>query len=899
MTAASVPIRTPDQRLRIFVSSTLQELAEERQAVKEAIQRICLTPVMFELGARAHPPRDLYRAYLAQSDVFVGIYWQRYGWVAPSETISGLEDEYGLARAMPKLIYIKRAETREERLQGLISRIQNDDKVSYRPFRDAAELKQLVQDDLALMLTERFTSSTAESSDESVALAEAPPRYLPPVERGELIGREQLTSSIADLIAKSDTGCLTLTGPGGTGKTRLGIYAANALADRFPDGVFYVPLASVRNGRDVVPAIVSALDLHVTPTGAGPEKLLVAFLRTRRALLVLDNFEQVLDAAGDISRVLAACPHLKVLITSREALRIRSERELPVPPLAHERDAQTVTPAMQLFAERAQEILPDFRVDDDNRAAVAEICRRLDALPLAIELAAARVRVLSPQAMLQRLDKSLALLTSTRRDLPERQQTLRGALDWSHQLLSPDEQVFFRRLGIFADSFTEEGAAAVVGDAALDALQGLTSLVEKSLLVRAEVSGQVRFHMLETVREFARERVAEAGEERDAHARHAAWITRLLAAAYDSLDRANKRIRAFEQLALEEGNVRDAFSFLCGAQGDREKAWELLCHLAWARHNQLRGIEVRAAYDALRPAGEAADPVVAAAALGMAAWAVYGTPSAATLQDLERSVTVLEAHGERRFLPGICIAHGMALAALDPPRAPPALERALALCVETNLHAHEYWARAIRCVYFMTSGQLELADRAAEELIATSTRHEETDGITFGMTLKARLQLMRGDLASARESFANATAYIRPRGATYGRVDALAGLASVALAQGDDVAARAVIEELVHFTGRLNGAMGAELVWGALAYLLAKSGERDRALRVLEVIPRGVENPPPALKMQLDPSGALSKATGEARALLSDPEPLAPELVDIEAALRAALGVSRTSSTAV
>src|SRR5207237_544350 len=159
-------------------------------------------------------------------------------------------------------------------------------------------------------------------------------------------------------------------------------------------------------------------------------------------------------------------------------------------------------------------------------------------------------------------------------------------------------------------------------------------------------------------------------------------------------------------------------------------------------------------------------------------------------------------------------------------------------------------------LYFMMSGQQELADRAADELIASSMRHDEPDGVTFGMTTKARLQLMRGDLAAARESFANATVYARPRGGTYGRADALSGLAGVALAQGDEVAARAVIEELVHFSARRNGTLNVELVWGTLAYLLARGGEKDRALRVLEVIPRGVENPPPALKMQLDPTGA-------------------------------------------
>src|SRR5262245_52171775 len=218
-------IRTPDQRLRVFVSSTLEELSAERAAVAEAVRAIRLTPVMFELGARPHPPRDLYRAYLAQSDIFVGIYWQRYGWVAPSETISGLEDEYRLSGPMTKLIYIKRADAREARLGELILRIEADDRVSYRSFADADELRELVTDDLAVMLTERFTTATGApggGADSTFAHAPAepgapteadiPPRYELPLERGELIGRAPLVASIADLLGRAEVGIVTLTG---------------------------------------------------------------------------------------------------------------------------------------------------------------------------------------------------------------------------------------------------------------------------------------------------------------------------------------------------------------------------------------------------------------------------------------------------------------------------------------------------------------------------------------------------------------------------------------------------------------------------------------------------------------------------------------------------------------
>ena len=216
------------------------------------------------------------------------------------------------------------------------------------------------------------------------------------------------------------------------------MHIAHALGASFPDAAFYVPLAGVRNARDVIPAIVSTLEIQSPSSGGDPQKLLLGFLRARHALLVLDNFEHVLEASPAVQNLLATCPHLKVLVTSREALHIRGEHELPVPPLPHDAGGGC-TPAMTLFEERAREVRPDFCIDDHNRAAVAELCRRLDALPLAIELAAARVRVLSPQAMLPRLDKSLSLLSGGKRDLPERHQTLRATLEWSLALLRLEE----------------------------------------------------------------------------------------------------------------------------------------------------------------------------------------------------------------------------------------------------------------------------------------------------------------------------------------------------------------------------------------------------------------------------------------------------------------------------
>src|SRR5689334_21661014 len=243
--ATSAPaIRTPDQRVRVFVSSTLQELAPERAAARDAITHLRLTPILFELGARPHPPRALYRAYLEQSDIFVAIYWERYGWVAPGMEISGLEDEYQLCGEKPRLIYVKDpAPNREPGLRDLLHRVQVDDAVSYQHFTTADELRELVENDLAILLTERFEQGRA-----ALPLPSAPPtrpHHNLPAERSPIIGRDQESATICDLLQRSDVGLVTLTGPGGTGKTRLALHVATQLLDFFADGVFFVSLAAI------------------------------------------------------------------------------------------------------------------------------------------------------------------------------------------------------------------------------------------------------------------------------------------------------------------------------------------------------------------------------------------------------------------------------------------------------------------------------------------------------------------------------------------------------------------------------------------------------------------------------------------------------------------------------
>jgi predicted ATPase/transcriptional regulator with XRE-family HTH domain len=366
-----------------------------------------------------------------------------------------------------------------------------------------------------------------------------------------LLGRNQEVRAVCSLLLRDGVQLVTLTGPPGSGKTRLGIQVAADLLDRFEDGAYFVDLAPISDPGLVVSTIAQVLGVQ---HGVGRPLLddIVDSLRGRRLVLVLDNFEQILAAAAVADTLVRACPRLSILVTSRAPLQVRSEHEYPVPPLALPDSRRSFTPealarygAVALFVERATAIKPDFVLNNANAPVVAEVCARLDGLPLAIELAAARIRLLSPEAILPRLAHGLTLLTGGRRDLPPRQQTLRGAIAWSYDLLPAAKQRLFRRLSVFIGGATLDAAEAVCHDdpksraepalsvakgqaARVDLLDAIASLVDSNLMRSEELLvGEPRFWMLETIREYGLEQLGAAGEEATVRRRHLGWCADL------------------------------------------------------------------------------------------------------------------------------------------------------------------------------------------------------------------------------------------------------------------------------------------------------------------------------------------------------------------------------------
>jgi predicted ATPase/transcriptional regulator with XRE-family HTH domain len=441
----------------------------------------------------------------------------------------------------------------------------------------------------------RLAPAEAWSGDQDLAApttaSPGPPSARPrlPVPPTALIGREaELAAATAQLDpARSSVRLLTLTGPGGVGKTRLGLAVAAALADAYADGVFFVDLAPLHDARLVAATIARVLQVPGSG-GRSARELLLEYLRDRQVLVILDNFEHLLEAASLMAELLATCSRLAMLVTSRTALRLRSEQRFVVGPLITPPDdalsveATRAAPAVQLFVERTRAISPDFALDANNARAVGAICRRLEGIPLAIELVAARAELLGPQALLRRLERGMPLQMSGPPDLPERQRTLQHTLAWSHELLEVAEQTVFRRLAVFAGGWTLEAAEAVCSDSTVtedDVLDVLGRLVDKSLVEINRADPSSRYRLLEIVRDYAIERLQESGELEALRARHLNWCVTMAEHAEAALDNPDAALW-FNQLDSELDNLRMALEW-SETSGHTETGLRLAGALRW------------------------------------------------------------------------------------------------------------------------------------------------------------------------------------------------------------------------------------------------------------------------------------------------------------------------------
>jgi predicted ATPase len=784
-------IATPDQRLRVFVSSTLTELADERRAVRDAVTRLRLTPVMFELGARPYPPRDLYRSYLQQSDVFIGIYGERYGWVAPDMTISGLEDEFVLSTGMPRLLYLKDdAPNREPRLTELIGRMWAGGDTSTTPYRTADELGELVADDLAVLLSERFAEA-----------APAPPGLAAgwlPTPDAPLVDRAGERALIAGMLRDPAVRLVTVTGPGGTGKTRLALAVAQEFVpDR--DAVYWVDLQPLRDPAAVPSAVAAAVG--VVAEGSCPVLELVADrLAGRRVLLVVDNAEQVLGAAPDLGRLLSRCPGTQLLVTSRSLLGLRGEHDVPLGPLdvppewEFRPDVVRTSPAVELFAARARRADPAFAITERTAGPVAEVVRRLEGLPLALELVAARVRTLPPTVLLRRLGGELDPALDLRGpdvDAPDRQRSLRDAIAWSYDLLAEPERALLARLSVCAGGCaldTAEAIGTIDGD--LDVLDTLSSLVGHSLVSTVDTGeGEPRFRMLQLVRAFAAERLRERdGEEEIVRERLADHFAAVSARAGARLSGPEHRLWK-ARLDAETVDVQAALTWAV----DADRA-DLAVRIAGplARWWWARGLLVQMGEIADRTAGlpsAAALPPAEAARLRWARGAarvVRGRRQEA-LPLFEQAVEDARAIDDPFVL-----GHGLVGLAMTRPPADPELASMLDDAVAALRRSGDTWSVAYALVPLgdlrLLAGDLPGAVRIHEEALELARGFDDDH---LRATLHSQLgfdALMAGDVETARARLVEGAELHRVVHDQEALAYCLDGLAGLALVLGDAAA---------------------------------------------------------------------------------------------------------------
>ncbi len=632
-----------------------------------------------------------------------------------------------------------------------------------------------------------------------------------PVQLTSLIGREQEIAAVGHLLQRREVRLLTLTGPGGTGKTRLGLQVAAELSEEFSDGVFFVNLAPLSDPELVVPTIVQALGLKEA-IGQSPLELLSAWLR-EKALLLLDNFEQVVGAAVEVAELLAHCPKLNVLVTSRAVLHVRGEQEFAVPPLAvpdpnHLPDLVVLSQyeAVALFIIRAQAVKPDFQMTNATAPAVAEICVCLDGLPLALELAAARIKLFPPHVLLARLSHRLAVLTGGARDAPLRQQTLRNTLAWSYDLLDTQEQQLLRRLSVFAGGCTLEAVEAVyhaLGNEPGQVVEAVASLIDKSLLQQREQEGGVsRFTMLETIREYGLETLATSEEEEAVRHAHARYHLQLATEGYSHLYGADEQDWGwYARLEQDHENLQAALHWLL----ERKEA-ELalrLCNVLWWFWLVQGHLSEGCAFleQTLGASEEVAKAERAEALNGLGLLLVNKGDNEQAERRLEESLALYRELGDTVNTGWPLLNLGLAtMSRGEYTKARLLLEESLAIFSEIGARDGRAYSLCHLAEVYSEQGEYSKARASAEESLALFRELEDTVGICEALLILARVIFDPQENTAASEALLNECFTLASKVGDEGHMANANHLAAeVALSQGDMDMARSLIEKSLVF----------------------------------------------------------------------------------------------------
>jgi predicted ATPase/DNA-binding CsgD family transcriptional regulator/transcriptional regulator with XRE-family HTH domain len=670
-----------------------------------------------------------------------------------------------------------------------------------------ADALQLSADERTTLLAARHgRARAAPPTDPSASLSPGAPL---PTSLTPLIGRDTDVQVMTQLLARSDVRLVTLLGPGGVGKTRLALHVAFLMMNQFHDGATFVSLAAITDPALVIPTIAAAVGVR----DVGGQLLHTVLERTLHAhqrLLILDNMEQVADAALDITALLHACPQLHMLVTSRAPLRVRGEHQFPLAPLAvppldrlPRLDEVKHSAAVQLFVARVQAIAPAFALTPANATTVAAICRRLDGLPLALELAAARGKVLPPTTLLARLDRALPLLSGGTRDVPERQQTMRTTIAWSYDLLSSDDQHLFRQLAVFQDGWTLDAAEAVRGTQDEDAavVDGLGRLVDASLVVAYAVGDEPRYRLLEPIRQYAVEQLEHCGEAAHVHGQHAAYFLALAETA-EPLLRGPDQVPWMERLEREHGNLSAAMGWLI-AHGDTSTAARLgyaLWLFLWIRGHFS---EAQRWMDQVLVQLDPAPSLARARVLGVKSVLACGQ---AHYQQAAPLAEVCLAH-YRALDDDAGMAFGASIMGLSAAglhhyeRAVPLLEEAVARCLAVG----DKWQAAIMLTIWapipLTGGAYLQAAQLAHQGLALAREIGDQIGMYLALYNLALVAQTEGDTSAATGLFREALGLAKIVQDQGNMAACLKGLGSVATAHG----------EAVH----------AATLWGAAEALLA------------------------------------------------------------------------------